>query len=110
MKKLPLLRILIVALLISVAANVYQLLASQPQRSWHPAEHRAYIRQASELWSTKSGESLRMISQYRYAKVIVMGQEVCVNLALEPGSLGGEPTYCFDQTSGVLARRFDEVE
>lgn len=102
--------VLLIALTASLAMNAYQALTVNACSEWHSSEYQEYVQRAIQLWSLKSGESKFIIHRYRFAKTIKLGNEVCVNLAIRPGSLGGEPTYCFDATSGKLTRQLDEVD
>ena len=97
-------------LIVSLALNLYQALISTPHKDWYPAEDRMYIQKAAEIWSSKSGESLVDIERHRHVKIMQFGKDICVNLALPAGSLGGEPTYCFERTSGRVTYQFDDVE
>jgi len=48
--------------------------------------------------------------QNRYAVAVHFPGEVCVELRLRLGSLGGSPVYCFDRKSKAVTRKLDQIE
>lgn len=74
------------------------------------SEDKSYVESAVRLWSLKSGSKPDEILQDRYARVIRLGDEVCVALHVEIGGAGEAPSYCFRSDSLDLTKRFDNVE
>ncbi|MES2450159.1 MAG: hypothetical protein V4610_06290 [Pseudomonadota bacterium] len=69
-----------------------------------------FVNNAIKLWSAEVKEEENVAMQNRYAVAVHFPDEVCVELRLRLGSLGGNPVYCFDRKSKAVTRKFDQVE
>jgi hypothetical protein len=69
-----------------------------------------YIDKAIQLWSERSKESKQIILDTRFPVTMVINRDVCVELRLFMGSIGGNPVYCFDETSRRLTKKMDVVD
>ena len=99
-------------LIVSIVLNAWQAsVIRRLERQPHfYGGDRPFIDQAVAMWSKFTGEPITQAMKSRYPQVIALGPEVCVSLSLERGSLGGIPAYCFDETSGHVTRKFENVE
>ena len=69
-----------------------------------------YIQKAEIYWAQKDGTTVIKAMDCRYGKVIYFAEWICVSLEIEAGGVGGVPVYCFDERSGQLKNRYDDVE
>lgn len=99
-------------LLVSAVANLRQnqLISSLKLQPASVASDQPYIKKAAAYWGQKSGSTADKAMIDRYGKVIFLAGKVCVSLEIESGGVGGVPVYCFDERSGQLKDRYDDVE
>lgn len=104
--------ILVMACLFFAGLCYYQhgLLSNLERRPSYAIEDMPFIDRAKNLWIQSSKEDEASILRYRYPVVIYMGNEICVELRLESGSVGGSPVYCFDIRSSKITRAINNVE
>lgn len=98
--------------LISIAINVWQhnLIQDLKLRPASVASDEPYIRKAAIYWGQKNATTAIRAMKDRYGKVMFLPGRACVSLELEAGGVGGVPVYCFDERSGRLMNRYDDVE
>lgn len=103
---------LLIVMLASLLANIWQHNELEKLRL-KPASRESdapFVQKASAYWIRKStAEGARSDMDNRYARVMYFGGRVCVSLQLMDG-VGGIPVYCFDEKSGQLIEKYDEVE
>jgi|GEM_PF-6997586 len=103
---------LALAVLISVIINIWQytIISNFRLRPASVPSDQPYIKKAASYWGQKNGTTTSKAMAERYGKVIFFGGQVCVSLDLDAGGVGGVPVYCFDEHTGQLKHRYDEVE
>lgn len=69
-----------------------------------------YITEAINLWATKNRENHVAAVKNRYPVSVHFRDTVCIELRLKLGSVGGNPTYCFNRKTLRLVYKYDEVE
>lgn len=96
----------------SLAVNVVQNRQLKQLRTEPPstASDQRYIDSAIQLWSAHIRRPPEHAVEGRFAKVMYIGEEVCVSLEINVGGVGGTPVYCFRGNDGKLTRRYDKVQ
>ena len=102
---------LLIVMLASLLTNIWQ--HNEIQRLMaRPASTKydePFVQKAWVHYSKKIETSPQKAMDNRYARVMYFGGRVCVSLQLMDG-VGGIPVYCFDEKSGQLIEKYDEVE
>nr|PZN74764.1 MAG: hypothetical protein DIU57_18905 [Pseudomonadota bacterium] len=103
---------LALAALMSMVINVWQhkLISDLRLKPVSVQSDEPYIQKAATYWGRKTGTTTSRAMNDRYGKVIFFAGQACVSLELEAGGVGGVPVYCFDERSGQLTGRYDNVE
>lgn len=101
--------IIIVALLLLAGWQASQLTRYRQQPYLYPGDE-LYVKRAAALWARKVGEDATSVMKDRYAIAVHLGGMTCVQLSLKVGSAGGNPSYCFNDETGLLMNRYDNVE
>jgi hypothetical protein len=103
---------LTLATLLSVAINIWQqtLIRDLQLKPASVKSDEPYIQKAAFYWSQKTGTTPGKAMVDRYAKVMFFDGRVCASIEVEAGGVGGVPVYCFDERSGRLLARYDDVE
>jgi hypothetical protein len=98
--------------LLSVAINIWQhaLIGELKLKPASVKSDEPYIQKAAVFWSQKTGTTPSKAMVDRYGKVIFFAGRVCVSVEVEAGGVGGVPVYCFEERSGRLLARYDDVE
>ena len=99
--------LMLVTALVVYEWKIIERLEKQPSSRKSDAR---YIERAVDIWASKGNENKKTVMANRYAIVVRFPKEVCVQLRLNVGSVGGSPIYCFEKQSARLLRREDEVE
>jgi hypothetical protein len=79
-------------------------------RSEFLAEELPYINASIAAFAITAGSTPKRISYLYYPMVVAIGEEVCVRLRADAPSLGPSPVYCYDGTSGVPTRHWNQVD
>jgi len=98
---------------VSVGINIWQYNKTaylDQKQDFIVASDQPYIARAVEAWArfTRQGRDTAM--EDRHPVVVEFANELCVKLALDRGSAGGSPVYCFDKRTLALTRRHENVE
>lgn len=64
---------------------------------------------AVKEWASLNHTSTSEVLSDRRAHIFEIDDRTCVALLLDPGDLGGNPVYCFNN-DGVITGRYDKVE
>lgn len=76
--------------------------------SWDSDDRQAL--DAARRWSEKSGETVDDIQQNRFPIGVSTGTRDCVQLKLNVGSVGGNPSYCYRAGTLELLEEHSDVE
>lgn len=68
------------------------------------------IRDAIERWGRKTAVNSEQAMEGRYARVMFFPHKNCIELALEPGSVGGAPICCYQAGTLRLVEEYSNVE
>jgi hypothetical protein len=69
-----------------------------------------FVDKAVDLYLEENGGKRREIFEDMYPIVVHLEDEVCVELAIKIGALGGSPSYCFRADNGNLTKKHTNVE
>lgn len=85
------------------------------QMDWHGS--RAQAEDAMRRWASKGigghrtpAQMLAEMHQHYSPRVMSFPNKNCIQLMLEPGSVGGEPIYCYRANSLDLLEEYSDVE
>lgn len=103
---------LMVLLVLSISINIFLLykMASYNKMPYYYIQHEKYINAAFIEWANKEKISVQEAKKNRYAKEVIIGDNVCVSLDMILPSVGGVPVYCFDTKTNKISARYDNVE
>jgi len=89
--------------------------ASRMQVDWHGS--RAQTEDAMRRWAPKGigghrtpAQMLNEVHQHYFPRVMDFPNKNCIQLMVEPGSVGGEPIYCYRANSLELVEEYSDVE
>lgn len=104
---------LVIGIIISLAvANIRVREENEELRSRPPSSSidGKFIEAAAKLWAVKTHTPPEQALKDRYARVMRIGDAVCVSIEVETGGVGGVPVYCFDEASTKIKLKYDDVE
>lgn len=98
------------ALVTTITLSQKRSISAMERQNTYNKVDQPFIDAAKRLWSERTREDMANINRTRFPVVMLIDKEVCVELRLFLGSIGGNPIYCFDESSRRLTRRIDVVD
>lgn len=93
----------------SLWLHCHDILSYRNQPSYYRSDQ-PYVDRAVNMWSTKVQIAPVQAMENRYPVTVHLNEITCVELRLKVGSVGGNPTYCFNDKTFSTISRYDDVE